>query len=196
MLVYISFMTRCFPVSFHFVSYLQTSSRLGSSTASSYSKLFKSNGTLLTLPARYLLAPPANVLGRGSCESSWNLQRESWTRNMPSPADFPRPTPALPRGEPGPEEEPPPLVSVYEAGLVASSIERRGVSCCCCCCCARGVGTPGAERRDGRLDGGGGGGGGGSETGAGAEVGGGGGAFGAELEGGGGGGGIGGAAAA
>jgi len=50
---------------------------------------------------------------------------------MPPPTDFPRPTPALPGGELGPEEEPPPLVSMYVAALVTSSIERRGVGCCC-----------------------------------------------------------------
>lgn len=126
----IPWMIRCFSASFRFVTYLDTSSCPGSLTASFYSKLFKSNGTLLTLPARYLLGPPVNSLGRGSCESSWNLQRESWMRTMPPTPDFPRPTPALPRGELGPEDEPPPLVSVYEAGLVMSSIERSG--CCCC----------------------------------------------------------------
>jgi hypothetical protein len=126
---YERFMTIYFPATSRFAPDLETSSLLINCLC--YSKLFKSSGTLLTLPARYLLELPTNSLGLGSCESSWNLQRESWIRTMPPPPDFSRPTPALPGGELGPEEEPPPLVSMYVAALVTSSIERRGVGCCC-----------------------------------------------------------------
>lgn len=38
----------------------------------------RSNGTLLPLPARYLLAPPWNSLGLGNMDSSTNFHLGSW----------------------------------------------------------------------------------------------------------------------
>jgi hypothetical protein len=72
-----------------------------------YSNALKSSGTLLPLPALYLLGPPLNCLGMGSDSSGWNLNLASWTVNLgPLP---PLPIWLVPRERAGE----PPFVRVY-----------------------------------------------------------------------------------
>jgi hypothetical protein len=54
-----------------------------------YSNALKSSGTLLPLPALYLLGPPLNCLGMGSDSSGWNLNLASWTVNLGPPPPLP-----------------------------------------------------------------------------------------------------------
>jgi hypothetical protein len=54
-----------------------------------YSNALRSSGTLLPLPALYLLGPPLNCLGMGSDSSGWNLNLASWTVNLGPPPPLP-----------------------------------------------------------------------------------------------------------
>lgn len=50
-----------------------------------YSKAERSNGTVLPLPARYILVTPENSRGLGSVSSGWNLNRVSSIVVRPPP---------------------------------------------------------------------------------------------------------------
>ena len=73
-----------------------------------YANARRSSGTLLPLPALYLLGPPINCLGIGKASSGWNLNLVSWTTNL-APPPPPPPTWLVPRERPGE----PPFVRVY-----------------------------------------------------------------------------------
>jgi len=75
--------------------------------AHTYANELRSSGTLLPLPALYLLGPPVNGLGIGNASSGWNLNLLSWTTNLAPP--LPPPIWLVPRERPGE----PPFVRVY-----------------------------------------------------------------------------------
>jgi hypothetical protein len=77
-----------------------------------YSKAERSNGTVLPLPARYILVAPENSRGLGSVASGWNLNRVSSIVMRPPPILLP-PVPCDRLGDFAP------LLNVYdEASIV------------------------------------------------------------------------------